>query len=424
MARTELPHGVILPAEYSDDWYEDMTSNLTKLDDVIGSDADKLSAGDVGAAALSNDYTDLDNKPTIPTKTSDLTNDSNFVDTSNSAVASGITSAKVTSYDGHIADTDIHVTTADKTKWNTVALIKQSRLVNTQVGSATTIAFANIDDTNGIKVGDKCMDLDAKMFEITAVDTANQTVTVGSALIDLALDGNVVHTSGNETIAGQKTFTNNVQVKNNDVTIGSTTGSGYKAVTYTDSNDNELSRISVYKNTNGSTALDFKVSSTDNTDTVISSSFQFFVSKSGSKVLNPTTSDEIALGRSTNKWLNVATSKVNNLEPSSLSLPSDRSSRVDISGYFTNTANGDTNTYTAVANGWIFLSLNDVTAVNLASQTSGGLTNYGDYRSRSSNGALLCLFPIRSGDVFVTQWYTTTTVTVTNAYFIPCQGNI
>ena len=102
----------------------------------------------------------------------------------------------------------------------------------------------------------------------------------------------------------------------------------------------------------------------------------------------------------------------------------DRTKYVDISGYFTNTASGDTNTYTAPSNGWIYLSLDDVTEVNLESQTSGGLTNYGDYRSRSSNGALLCLFPVRKDDVFVSQWYTTTTVAVTNAYFIPCQGNI
>ena len=71
---------------------------------------------------LQNLWTNIRNYITAhtPTKTSDLTNDSNFVDTSNSAVASGITSAKVTDYDSHIADTDIHVTTSDKATWNTV----------------------------------------------------------------------------------------------------------------------------------------------------------------------------------------------------------------------------------------------------------------------------------------------------------------
>ena len=42
----------------------------------------KLGSGDVGAAALSNSYEDLDNKPTIPSKVSDLQNDTGFITSS------------------------------------------------------------------------------------------------------------------------------------------------------------------------------------------------------------------------------------------------------------------------------------------------------------------------------------------------------
>lgn len=42
----------------------------------------------VGAVALSNDYEDLDNKPTIPTATSDLTNDNGFITSSSVPSAS------------------------------------------------------------------------------------------------------------------------------------------------------------------------------------------------------------------------------------------------------------------------------------------------------------------------------------------------
>lgn len=42
----------------------------------------KLSSTDVGAAALSNSYADLDNKPTIPANVSDLNNDSGFITSS------------------------------------------------------------------------------------------------------------------------------------------------------------------------------------------------------------------------------------------------------------------------------------------------------------------------------------------------------
>ena len=238
MARQVLENGVILPAEYSDDWYDDMTSNLTKLDDVIGSDSEKLSSADVGAAALSNNYNDLDNLPTIPTvndatltiqkngedvqtftanassnvtanitvptKTSDLTNDSDFVDTSNSAVSSGITSAKVTDYDDHIADTDIHVTTADKNRWNNQTYV--FRYSSTVLVASSTNSNTLLDNTDNLKVGDKVIDSSGVLFSITAIDSQNSTFTIGTALIYLAQDSNVVHKSGDESVIGSKRF--------------------------------------------------------------------------------------------------------------------------------------------------------------------------------------------------------------------------
>ena len=226
MARQVLENGVILPAEYSDDWYDDMTSNLTKLDDVIGSDSEKLSSADVGAAALSNSYNDLDNLPTIPTKTSDLTNDSNFVDTSNSAVASGITSSKVTDYDTHIADTDIHVTTSDKSKWNNgVSQSYVFRYSSTALTASSTNSNSLLDNTDNLKVGDKVIDSSGVLFSVTAIDTANSTFTIGTALIDLAQDSDVVHKSGNETISGVKTITDtNLEFKSTFAEYGVSAG--------------------------------------------------------------------------------------------------------------------------------------------------------------------------------------------------------
>lgn len=95
-------------------------------------------------------------KALIPTKTSELQNDSGFITSEGAydsalslesekavqnkvvtaaingkqetlstaqtnAVDSGITSAKVQGYDSHISDTDIHVTQADKTSWDSKA---------------------------------------------------------------------------------------------------------------------------------------------------------------------------------------------------------------------------------------------------------------------------------------------------------------
>lgn len=219
----------------------------------------------------------------------------------------------------HTGDTTIHVTASDKAKWNTVALIKQLRLVNTQVGSATTIAFANIDDTNGIKVGDKCMDLDAKMFEITAVDTTNETVTVGSALIDLAQDSDVVHKSGNETISGGKTFSSNVNVYNSNPTAttpnlylrsskieissqGNT--SGGQNLTYLDKNNVTYAYVQGAIQSNGS-AVKIRAIAKDSSDNSVVNELQLLAYTNGNKAIFPTYSNEVDLGVSSYKWKSV-----------------------------------------------------------------------------------------------------------------------
>jgi len=315
MARQVLENGVILPAEYSDDWYDDMTSNLTKLDDVIGSDSEKLSSADVGAAALSNNYNDLDNKPTIPTvndatltiqkngvdvqtftanassnvtcnitvptKTSDLTNDSNFVDTSNPAVSSGITSTKVTDYDTHIADTDIHVTTADKNRWNNQTYV--FRYSSTALVASSTNSNTLLDNTDNLKVGDKVIDSSGVLFSITAIDTANSTFTVGTALIDLAQDSDVVHKSGNETVGGIKSFSDDTFIKSlnftNEVASASSSSSAVMplvtTVTYTDQTASQSARINLR------------------------------ITASGDKSLYPHENNQYALGLTSRKWSEV-----------------------------------------------------------------------------------------------------------------------
>ena len=90
----------------------------------------------------------------------------------------------------------------------TAGTVKQQSYVlrysSTAVTDNSTIAFSTLDNTDNIKSGDKVIDVDGKIFSVVSVDTANQTVTVGTALIDLALDGNVVHTNGDETVGGKK----------------------------------------------------------------------------------------------------------------------------------------------------------------------------------------------------------------------------
>lgn len=330
------------------------------------------------------------------------------------AIASGITGTKVGNYDAHIANGDIHVTASDKAKWNTLALIKHLRLVNAQVGSATTIPFSDFDDTNGIKVGDKCADLDVKVFEITAVDTANQTVTVGSALIDIALDANVVHLTGDETKNGELTAskfisnyfqsnTGNIQIQskgsNRSVAMfnGSSAGEGGGFWAYgKDSSNGSDCRMQIY-NTGKSRY--------ERTDLV------------GSQFL-PTPSGELDCGGTSNKW-----KTFNGLEPSALGMP-DFDNAIDISGYVTVVANANKESlYTPPDNGWICVRL---------SRTSGAL------------GVLLIQgdLAISGKNIEVESGVTTADATlpvvggvqvsinsaladgVVSAKFFPCQGNV
>jgi hypothetical protein len=118
-------------------------------------------------------------------------------------------------------------------------------------------------------------------------------------------------------------------------------------------------------------------------------------------------------------------SSINGVEPSSLSLPSDISARIDISSYFTNLGSGDTNTYTVPANGYIYMEINDCISLYMYSQTTGNLSNYGNSVCRNTIGKVVGFLPVRKGDVFTSQWYTSATnVTLTTAFFIPCQGNV
>ena len=449
MARQVLENGVILPAEYSDDWYDDMTSNLTKLDDVIGSDSEKLSSSDVGAAALSNNYNDLDNLPTIPTvndatltiqkngvdvetftanassnvtanitvptKTSDLTNDSDFVDTSNSAVSSGITSAKVTDYDTHIADTDIHVTTADKSSWNTVTSKANDSDVVHKSGNETISGIKSFPD--GI--------------------VANVTGSATSAINDGS--GNVISsTYGKLGVTnewtGANTFKQNITyertnfyhqsvspcyyLKDTELKKGSlaSTHTAYPGL-WQDKDNNILGYVRFVEYSSGRQTAEFRVSNLikngalDPTGSEVNCTVDLELQPSGEKSLIPEQNNDINLGTSTNKW-----KTLNGVEPSSLSLPSGNVNDViDISSYLVN-LDGTDNTYVAPANGWITINMNNCSGIHA---TITGL--WSDSRVRASAGAVKFLMPVLKNQ---TVTLTIHGGTINNARFIPCQGNV
>ena len=139
----------------------------------------------------------------------------------------------------------------------TAGTVKQQAFVFRYSSTALTASSTNsntlLDNTDNLKVGDKVIDSNGVLFSITAIDTANSTFTIGTALIDLAQDSDVVHKSGNETVGGIKTFSNDTFVNSlnftNEVASPSSSSSVVMplvtTVTYTDQTASKSARINL-----------------------------------------------------------------------------------------------------------------------------------------------------------------------------------
>lgn len=463
----------------------------------------------------------------------------------------------------------------------TAGQVKQQAFVFRYSSTALTASSTNsnslLDNTDNLKVGDKVIDSNGVLFSITAIDTANSTFTIGTALIDLAQDSDVVHKSGNETITGIKTLenidlpfknsvaelgvsgggtnitfsdkngqllcalksivfsagtpvfqinlaqkvdntvyttngivvyqsanskviqvrptlsndnadglkvelgssanrynriyglayyygSNNVEfsnkfvttdtnqtisgvktfsdspliynsdssasipqitLKNQKVVKSSTTETGAQLIYFTDKNNNALGQIEVRAVSNGTTGLNITSFGFDSNNQNISSGVQILRSPTTAN-FSPNADNAVTCGRALARWSDVQTYKVNGLEPSSLSLPSNKSVSIDISSYFTNFGTGETNEYPVPANGYIYLQLFNVITIHcfVFESSTTNVATYIQTFSKGNDGQLYVLFPVRKNDIFKGTWYTTSTVTVNKAMFIPCQGNV
>ena len=91
MASTVLPNGIIIPEKYSRDWYNDLYHNWQELDNLLGGGTPKDGTltiqknGSTVGTFSANQATNETINITVPTATSELTNDSNFVESSDLA---------------------------------------------------------------------------------------------------------------------------------------------------------------------------------------------------------------------------------------------------------------------------------------------------------------------------------------------------
>ena len=255
-----------------------------------------------------------------------------------------------------------------------------------------------------------------------------------------------------------KTTTPTLFLKNSKTSKGSTSETGSQLLKFIDKNNNILCDVESIVTSTGSCELRLRSNTLDSNNQNVQTGVTLISSANGGKNFCPTSNNNVFLGASTLKWSRVystqyyygndnvefstkfvttdtaqtisgvktfseiVTAKINGLTPSSLSLPSN-TGYIDISSYFTNTGDGQTNSYTASANGWIYLN---VVAKSLIMQIRDSNDNvvYADMCNRSSDGTIYMTIPIGSGNKLLTQWFTSSSVTVTTARFIPCQGNV
>ena len=362
----------------------------------------------------------------------------NTTDITNLTTRMGTAEGNITTLQSNVSTAQATANSAQQTANTARQQSYVFRYSSSSVTDNSTIAYSTLDNTDNIKTSDKIIDVDGKIFSVVSVDTTNQTVTVGTALIDLALDGNVVHTSGNETVNGDKVwigtniFQQNVTyqrtnfyhqvanpsyiLKDTELEKGSlaTTHTSYPGL-WQDKNGNNLGYIRFVEYGSGRQTAEFRVSNLikngalDPTGSEVNCTVNLELRPSGEKSLIPEQNNDINLGTSTNKW-----KSINGLTPSSLGMP-DLASKLDITGYITDLT-GAPNVYTSPANGYIILRSVNADILGIIDNTTGMGTI-----SRGSNQTIAVYLPVVSGSSI--SLYAKCT-SLSQAYFIPCQGNI
>ena len=313
------------------------------------------------------------------------------------------------------------------------------RYSSTALVASSTNSNTLLDNTDNLKVGDKVIDSNGVLFSVTAIDTANSTFTVGSALVDLALDANVMHLSGDESASGIKSFIgtrtefrrtngdgvllfNNGSFTKGDspndtinicrkyygdaTSIGSVLG--YSSVTVSNNGSKTTYQFYCLDNTAGSTS---RTTLQMNYDKSLPGADAQYLNITGS--LFPSANNSYSLGNSSNKW-----KQINGINPGSLSLP-DLDNGIDISGYITDlTGASNINKYTPVVNGWISVGLSNAEFIELyiPSALMGGT-----FTKTSTNNYAQAFMPvIANKEVRISLKGTS----IGWAKFYPCLGNV
>ena len=200
MASTVLPNGIIIPEKYSRDWYNDLYHNWQELDNLLGGGTPKDGTltiqknGTTVGTFSANQATDETINIEVPTKTSDLNNDSGFItgvswnDVSNKP--SFATVATSGSYN-------------DLSNKPTIPTVNDATLTIQKNGTTVNTFTANSSSDKTVNI--QCVDLTNNQT-VGGIKTFSNAPVVGS----INLDGKTIDTdaNGNMTFNGNKVLTN------------------------------------------------------------------------------------------------------------------------------------------------------------------------------------------------------------------------
>ena len=200
MASTVLPNGIIIPEKFSRDWYADLYHNWQELDNLLGGGTPKDGTltiqknGTTVGTFSANQATDETINIEVPTKTSDLNNDSGFItgvswnDVSNKP--SFATVATSGSYN-------------DLSNKPTIPTVNDATLTIQKNGTTVETFTANSSSDKTVNI--QCVDLTNNQT-VGGIKTFSNAPVVGS----INLDGKTIDTdaNGNMTFNGNKVLTN------------------------------------------------------------------------------------------------------------------------------------------------------------------------------------------------------------------------
>ena len=349
---------------------------------------------------------------------------------------------RMTTAEGNIGNLQTAVSTAQATAnsaQQTATTARQQSYVFRYSSTALTASSTNsntlLDNTDNLKVGDKVIDSSGVLFSITAIDTANSTFTIGTALIDLAQDSDVVHNTGDENVNGIKTFKDMIPIDGDylgdEASTNQRTNICLRAKR--DTADKSGAYITRFRQNRAQGALQpldlqkigFDVLENEvRTNNVFDIQCTDWLNDVPQRVNFVSSAQSYSYGCSTNKAL------INDLNPGCLSLP-DLSNGIDISSYLTNAGTVTPSEYTPSVNGYICVQISADSPPVIRMYNDYGFDNT-VYTERNEIGSTSggtytrfasLIFPANK-DVKVYIIIMPSTFGIISAKFFPCQGNV